>query len=213
MNKSLILYRIANWHTDGASRDRVYDAVGLLCIHQSRTGGKSKISNACDAYDAMLGTPKFIMHELLRPICRDILENATSDKAKGSLRMSMRSQLGREESLMSLRISYNSYPIYEVKHDRLRFRYMRHWIETAHRKMSWQVPTLLRIAMDMLDDELDKRCCFHDALERGDILICNNGCIAHGRDAFTDAFGDQPRHLVRCWIQMQKFDLMTASKS
>ena len=34
----------ANWHTDGASKDRVYDAVSLLCIQPSSKGGKSKVS-------------------------------------------------------------------------------------------------------------------------------------------------------------------------
>lgn len=35
---------VANWHTDGASKDRVYDAVSLLCIHPSVVGGKSLVS-------------------------------------------------------------------------------------------------------------------------------------------------------------------------
>lgn len=54
---------------------------------------------------------------------------------------------------------------------------MRFWIESAHKKMHWKVPTLLRIAMDVLDDTLDKGCCFNESLERGDIIICNNACV------------------------------------
>jgi len=197
----------ANWHTDGASKDRVYDAVSLMCIHPSIVGGKSKVSNACNAYDLISHMPRFLMNELHRPVPRDILENGKGNKKC----LSMSDQLSRADSIMSLRISYNSYPIFDVQQDRMRFRYMRHWIESSHEKMRWKVPTFLRIAMDVLDDALDKGCCFHESLERGDILICNNACIAHGRDAFQDAPGKPPRHLVRAWIQMQKVDMLKPS--
>ena len=39
----------AGWHTDGASKDMVYDVVSLLCISPSSTGGKFRISNACES--------------------------------------------------------------------------------------------------------------------------------------------------------------------
>ena len=35
----------AGWHTDGASKDRIYDVVGLLCISPAAKGGKFKFSN------------------------------------------------------------------------------------------------------------------------------------------------------------------------
>ena len=153
----------------------MYEAVALLCIVPSSEGGKSKIANACNAYDDMNSRmPKFLMNELHRPVCRDIIEKG---KGLGLGRLSMRTQMCRSDSIMSLRISYNSYPIFDVHQDRIRFRYMRFWIESAHKKMHWRVPTLLRIAMDVLDDSLDKGCCFHEALEQGDMLICNNACI------------------------------------
>jgi hypothetical protein len=39
----------AGWHTDGASKDRVYDVVSLLCISPASEGGKFRISNACES--------------------------------------------------------------------------------------------------------------------------------------------------------------------
>ncbi len=210
--------------------------MSLLCLHPSAVGGKSKVSNACNAFDSISRMPNFLMNELLRPVSRDILE-----KGKGNQRrLSMSSQMSRAAPVLSLRIGYNSYPIFEVQQDRMRFRYMRHWIESSHMKMRWRVPTLLRIAMDVLDDALDEGCCFHKSLARGDILICNNACIvragasqssnifffcvvpaltlyplpivsslqAHGRDSFRDTPGESPRHLVRAWMQMQKVDLL-----
>jgi len=88
------------------------------------------------------------------------------------------------------------------------FRYMRYWIETGHGKTNWKVPTFLRIAMDMLDDHLDQSCCFHDALERGDMIFANNAMLAHARDQFKDGPGLPPRHKVRAWIQTQKADMI-----
>lgn len=198
----------ADWHTDGASKDKVYDCVGLLCINPSYLGGKTKISNACNAFDKVKNIlPKFMMHELTRPIPRDILENG-----RGRGNENVGTQLSRAKSIMNLRISYNSYPIYVAKEGRMRFRYMRHWIETAHEKVDWRLPTILRIAMDILDDTLTEGCCFYERLERGDILICNNSCVAHGRDGFQDVPGQPQRHLVRAWMQCQKLDLYQASK-
>lgn len=81
---------------------------------------------------------------------------------------------------------------------------MRHWIETGHEKTFWKVPTLLKIAMDVLDDHLDDACCFHQALERGDMIFANNAIIAHARDQFKNDPDAPPRHKVRAWIQVQK---------
>ena len=151
--------------------------------------------------------PGFLMNELHRPVSRDILENGKGNKTV----LDMKSQLSRAASIMSLRISYNSYPIYDVQQDRMRFRYMRFWIDSAHKKMHWKVPTLLRIAMDMLDDTLDKGCCFDQSLGRGDIIICNNSSVAHGRTSFKDSPDKPRRHLVRAWMQVQKVDLLKPS--
>ena len=91
--------------------------------------------------------------------------------------MSIGSMLSRTDLIMPLRISYNLYPIYDVRQGRMRFHYMRHWIETAHKKMHWRVPTLLRVAMDVLDDMPNEVCRFHERLKGGDILMCNNACV------------------------------------
>ena len=43
----LITSLVAGWHTDGASKDRVYDVVSLLCISPAAKGGEFRVSNAC----------------------------------------------------------------------------------------------------------------------------------------------------------------------
>ena len=182
----------------------MYDIVSLLCISAAAEGGKFRISNACDVFDKIQHVlPKFILYELTRPIPRDVLENGSGKGTVGAA-----NTMSRESAPLALRIRYNSYPIYVVQGDRMRFRYMRHWIETGHEKTNWKVPTLLKIAMDILDDKLDEECCFHQALERGDMIFANNAMIAHARDQFKNAPDQPPRHKVRAWIQVQKANLL-----
>ena len=66
------------------------------------------------------------------------------------------------------------------------------------------IGSLLKIAMDLLDDQLDE-----DALERGDMVFNNNSIIAHARDAFVNDPNSPPRHLVRAWLQVQKADIVS----
>lgn len=194
-----------SWHTDGASKDRFYDAVALMCISPASEGGAFHITNACNAYDAVeMRLPKFLMYELTRPLPRDVLENG---KGKGTL--GLYDELSRSKEVLAMRIRYNSYPIYTINRNRMRFRYMRHWIETGHEKTCWKIPTLLKIAMDILDDELDNYRSFSKALERGDIIYGNNAVLAHSRDSFKDNDPHlPPRHLLRVWIQFPKEDLI-----
>lgn len=194
----------AGWHTDGCSKDICYDVVSLLCITPAVKGGKFKISNSANVYDHLNNTlPKFMMYELTRPVPRDVLENGNGEGTVG-----LDDSIRRSGRILSHRVRYNSYPIYVVEADQMRFRYMRYWIETGHKKTSWKVPTLLRIAMDILDDELDKVCCFHDKLVRGDIVFTNNAIIAHARDSFENDPYAPPRHKVRAWLQAQKADML-----
>ncbi len=197
----------AGWHTDGASKDRVYDVVGLLCISPAPIGGKFKFSNACNVYDDMTkAMPKFMMYEMIRPLPRDVLENGRGLGSGEDIGATM----SRSNDILAMRIRYNSYPIYVTEGDRMRFRYMRHWINTGHSKTGWKVPTLLRIAMDILDDRLDEGCVFHEALNRGDMIFANNAMLAHARDSFKNAPGHPPRHKVRAWLQIQKRDILNS---
>jgi len=197
----------AGWHTDGASRDAVYDVVSLLCISPAASGGEFKVSNFCNAFQKMrMMMPDFFFYELERPLPRDVLENG---QGKGSIGVVTR--LSRNEGLLAMRIRNNSYPILLQQGSQMRARYMRFWIETGHLKTGWKVPVLLKIAMDMLDDQLDAETCFHEALIRGDMIFANNSIIAHARDAFKNNPDGPPRHKVRAWIQVQKVMVLEES--
>lgn len=203
-----VLFSVSNseagWHTDGASREHVYDVVSLLSLSKAKKGGEFKIANAVNAFENLkLKLPKFLLYELMRAIPRDILE---SGQGKGTS-LDILSALTRGGSFMSLRLKRNAFPIFVDRGNRMRFRYMRYWIETAHRKIGWNISPLLVIAMDALDKELDSVCCFEESLEPGDMVFSNNMIIAHARNSFEDVPGDIPRHKVRAWIQIQHVHL------
>jgi len=225
VNDDNVLFSVTNaeagWHTDGASRDREYDATSLLCLNPAARGGEFKIASATNALENLkTKLPKFILYELFRPVPRDILEDG---KGTGLLSSSSPSFGGktsdlsytpedllnvitRNNLLLPYRIKRNAFPIYCDRGDRMSFRYMRYWIESAHRKIGWDISPLLSIAMNALDKELDSLCCFEQSLKAGDMVFCNNKLIAHARNAFEDnsSSGDElPRHKVRAWIQIQ----------
>jgi len=207
----------ASWHTDGTSRDKVFDVVGLLCIRPAAKGGEFAVANACNAFCGLdTHMPRFIMYELMRPLPRDVIEKG---KGKGSTAEDFVSNLARSKEMLQLRILRNAFPIFEVAKDdygnlevdrRMRFRYMRFWVESGHKKAGLRVSPMLRLAMDFLDRELEQFCCFKAPLEAGDIIMCNNHLIAHARESFKD--GARPRHKVRAWIQIQVADLQDEVK-
>lgn len=207
----------ASWHTDGTSKDKVFDVVGLLCIRPAAKGGEFAVANACNAFVGLdTHMPRFIMYELMRPLPRDVIEKG---KGKGAAAEDFVSNLARSKEMLQLRILRNAFPIFEVAKDdsgclevdrRMRFRYMRFWVESGHQKAGLRVSPMLRLAMDFLDRELEQFCCFKAPLEAGDIVMCNNHLIAHARESFKD--GKRPRHKVRAWIQIQVADLLDEVK-
>ncbi len=66
---------------------------------------------------------------------------------------------------------------------------------------------LLKVAMDMLDWELETGCIFKQAMETGDMVLFNNMLVAHARNSFFDADDKPPRHKVRAWLQIQKANI------
>ena len=124
-------------------------------------GCKSKISNACKLTMRFVGVDQAFSSVLY-------LETFLRMGTKSLRRILLSSRVASVLSLSVIQLVPN-------------IKVTRFWIETAHKKLNWKVPSLLRITMDVLDDTLDDGCCFHETLARGDILVCNNANIAHGR--------------------------------
>merc|ERR1712127_791609 len=203
----------APYHTDGASADRAYDAVGLLCIEPAAQGGKFYLSNAASALASLKTTlPKFVLNELFRPLPRDILENGNGQGVqRGDL-----VRFARSPELRKLRVRHNAYPIFEEglghgcslrnsnsdSDELLRFRYMRQWIESGHSKARMGLSPLLRFALDALDAALEREKVASIRMQPGDMVFCNNMSFAHSRDAFANQAGDPGRHKVRVWLKL-----------
>jgi SAM-dependent methyltransferase/pyrroloquinoline quinone (PQQ) biosynthesis protein C len=188
----------ATWHTDGASVNRSYDVASLLCIQPSTRGGELRVSNAVNAFESLeTNIPKFLLYELQRSIPRDVMENGGGQGRKEDALF----VLSRSAELLKLRIRNNAYPIVASTRDSMRFRYMRHWIETGHVKAGLTQSPLLTVAMDLLDSALDKNQLWEGRMQTGDVIFCNNLLVAHSRRSFSDEPGEAPRHKVRAWLK------------
>jgi len=78
---------------------------------------------------------------------------------------------------------------------------MRYWIESGFEKAQMRMSPLLRVALDLLDAELEKEQVFNNRMKPGEMVFCNNKIFAHARDSFTDHPDYPARHKVRAWIQ------------
>lgn len=140
------------------------------------------MSNAANALRVLKSkVPKFILNDLVRPVPRDILENGSGQGVVGGTARDLMS-FSRSPELLRLRVQHNSYPIFECgshcRHgdmvDRVRFRYMRQWIESGHDKGGLAESPLLSLAMDALDESLNAEQLASVKLEAGEMLYCNN---------------------------------------
>ena len=116
----------ASWHTDGTSRDRVFDVTGLMCLQPGKTGGEFAIANACNAYASLVARmPRFLLFELMRPLPRELVELlrplprelVEKGKGKGSATEDYASNIARSAEMLQLRIMRNSFPIFELAGD------------------------------------------------------------------------------------------------
>jgi SAM-dependent methyltransferase len=201
------------WHSDGSSRDWFPDMVCLLCIRPALEGGEFQIANTCNAfYDLSMRLPKFLMHELTRPLCRDIIEKGASSGFGSEMLKdkpeSFWTSFSRQPNILRQRVRLNNYPIYErnEKTRQTKFRHLDHWLESGHMKAGLRISPLLKIATAELDKALHRGCRFDRRLERGEIAMANNHLVAHRRNAFSDVKSSDHhgRLLVRCWMKVEK---------
>lgn len=221
-----VLFSVTNekvdWHTDGASKQKSYDIMGLLCITPSNSkvsvegihpdingnDGALKLTNGVNAFESLkLKLPDFLMYELLRNIPRDILENGSGKGINDSKKYEDKS-ISRLPNILEKRILLNSYPICIESNNRsnLKIRYMRYWIETGHKRANRPISPLLKVALDLFDQELDNNCCYNQCMQSGEIIFVNNLQILHARNAFDSDDSLPSRHKVRVWIQAHNID-------
>jgi len=92
-------------------------------------------------------------------------------------------------------------PIYSIKKNNFKFRYLREYIEAAYTLKSISLSNEKIDALNFLDNLLKKKQFQHRyKLNEGDIIILNNNHLAHGRSSFKIE-GSEQRSLMRVWTK------------
>ncbi len=161
------------------------DAVGLLCLQQSRTGGESRIVSSSAIHNEFLRRRPDLWTAMHDTFCVD----------------------RRGEESPGQRPWYET-PCFTRFEGRLFVRYNRTYIETAQRFDG--VPRLTPRQVEALDlmDALCADPAFHMdmAFEPGDMQFVCNYTVLHSRSEYEDwPEPERKRHLLRLWLRTPGF--------
>lgn len=120
--------------------------------------------------------------------------NLSGCKSTNEVQTAIRNKIMRSERVFPLRLRDNAYPIFDRSEGRMRFRYMRKWIESGYRRAGEDMGVLGK-AMDEVDKALGNGVTRR--LKRGEMVWTNNHVIAHARAAFDGGH----RKMVRVWLE------------
>jgi hypothetical protein len=163
-----------SFHTDIGG-----DVVGLMCLHGSESGGRSRLASSMAIYNALL--ERFPHYVGLLYNGFDI--DWRGEQPEGS------SPVYRE-------------PIYSYFDDRLSCRFAPRFIRSARDKTGVPLSSVEREALQLMED-LAEELCFEIPFEPGDIQLINNYVTLHGRTAYVDyPERDRRRHLLRLWLKV-----------
>ena len=166
-------------HTDSSRRAVCPRYIGLLCIRPAAVGGDSRLTSALQAHEVLRRTAPEALELLYGDFVRDVVTPG-ADRDSESLRD-------------------NSFPIFSAQPGPA-FRYMRYWIERGQQLVEQPLDTRTLDAFDRLDAALEHpEHVVRFRLQAGDMMFCDNTCVAHDRDAY-ESDPEQPRLLCRLWI-------------
>ena len=93
-------------------------------------------------------------------------------------------------------------PIFEIKKNFFRFRYLREYIETAYKIKKIKLEANRIKALNFLDKLIQSnRFQKKFKLNQGDVIILNNNFLAHGRTGFSLNLNSEQRTIIRIWIK------------
>jgi hypothetical protein len=169
------------YRTGGALRfhtDRC-DAVALLCVRQSDTGGDSLIASTPALHHAMLERRPDLLALLFEPWSHS-----------------------RQQEQRPGQLPWYRNPIFAVHEGRFTSQYSRSYVESAQRFP--EVPRLTPTQNEALDllAELADQLALRTRMEPGDIQLLNNHVTYHARTAFVDQDPAEKRLLYRLWLSM-----------
>lgn len=176
------LYRTRDrqdFHTDGA------DIIGLLCLHQARRGGESRIVSSWALVNELLATRPELIDALREPVGWD----RQGDVPAGERPWFLLAPLSQIDGVA--RLFYIGWYI----------------------RQSQQHPDAPRLSSRQLEamTELERLAndpIFHLTMEfqPGDVQLLNNGRILHAREAYDDDPDPaRRRHLLRLWLAARRF--------
>jgi len=162
------------YHTDSC------DIVGLLCLHNAKSGGLSKIASSVTVYNEMMTSRPDLVHVLATPFYTD--RKGEIPEGKGP---------------------HYQMPILNPYGGFLTTTYNRDFITAAQRFDD--VPRLTDVqleAMDMLDQLADSDPIRIDMDFRpGDMQFIHNHQVLHSRTTYEDyPEPERKRHLLRLWL-------------
>jgi hypothetical protein len=162
------------FHTDRC------DIVGLLCLHQAKSGGLSSVVSAMSLYNTMAGRRPDLARRLFAPLPFD-----------------RRGEVPEGED------PFYTMPVFVGHAGLLSVNYSRRNIDSSQRHPA--APRLTPADLEALDmfDTLanDPELRLDMMLEAGDIQLLHNHTMLHDRTAFEDwPEPERKRHLLRLWL-------------
>jgi len=168
------------YHSDFA------DIVGLLCMHPAKEGGVSRICSSISIYNALA--------ESGRTDLIDAFYDGYYFDRKG------------EQAPDVAAVSDHPIPMLSWHDDRLSFRYVPGWAESAVKRTGKAWRQVQREAIDEVNRLSNLPLFYLDMnFQPGDIQFLNNYCVLHSRTAFVDfPEPERKRFLQRIWLRAHR---------
>ena len=166
------------YHTDSA------DLVGLMCLRQGLSGGRSSYVSAVSIYNAI---------QAEHPEYLGMLYNGFH-------------YIRREEALSSKGVTDAPLPIFGHKDGVLTCRYLRNQINAGAVKRQLPLTRMELEVLDFFDAQTQREDLRVDFMMKpGDMAFCNNLTMLHSRTDFVDGpERNQQRHMLRLWLKFRK---------
>ena len=167
-------------HTDSPQWKNVPDWLGLFCVHNAKKGGTNLFLSA------------YTIHNIIFKERKDLL-NLLYEKFHFDKRGEFKD--GESPTVFE--------PIFEYKEGRLRFRYLRNYIDAGQDIQNQPLSKSQKEALSLLDDLMcDENIILRYDLKPGDMVFSDNHWIIHGRTGFEDHNDENlKRQLLRTWVK------------
>jgi len=169
-----------SYHTDSPQWSEVPDIIGLFCVNPAKLGGESKFVSAYAVHNELLQSdPEFL---------KLLYKKFHFDK---------RGEFNKNESSTTLE------PIFKYEDKRLKFRYLRNYIDAGQILVNQPLTNQQNNVLDKLDEIIhDEKLSVTYNLKQSDMTFFNNHRVIHGRTSFEDFEEKQKRRLmIRTWIK------------